>query len=118
MVGLQRIVQRGGIGILRRKAVGGAEGAHAALRRQCGGKAFGVFKSSAGVAAAVEIQHHAAAPFVPGHDPCPLKAAEIMFLGHDLPLVERRHQLAQFVLSLSGHLQRAAGHKGLEEIQL
>ena len=117
-VALQRVVQRRRVAVFRRQTVGSAEHPHAALRGQRGGKALGVFQTAAGVAAAVEIQHHAAAAFVPGHDPGTLKGAEVVLPGDDLPLVERGHQFAQFVLPLAGHLQRAVGHKGLEEIQL
>ena len=117
-VGLQRILQRGGEAILRRQPVGGAEYLDAALRRQRGGKALGVLQTAAGVAAAVEVQDDAGAPLVLGHDPRALKALKGVILHQHLPLVEGGHQLAQLVLSLAGHLQRAVGHKGLEKIQL
>ena len=117
-VGLQRILQRGGEAVLRRQTVGGAEHLDAALRRQRGGKALGILQTAAGVAAAVEVQNDAGAPLVLGHDPRTLKARKGVLLHQHLPLVEGGHQLAQLVLPLAGHLQRAVGHKGLEEIQL
>ena len=41
-----------------------------------------------------------------------------MLTDIDLPLVDRRHQLAQLVLPLAGDLQRAIGDERLEKIQL
>ena len=41
-----------------------------------------------------------------------------MLADRDLPLVNRRHQLAQLVLPLAGDLQRAIGDERLEKIQL
>ena len=117
-IGLQCIVQRGGEPVLRGQPVGGAKHPDTALRGQCRGKALGVLQTAAGIAAAVEIQNDAAAPLVLWHDPRALKAVKGVVLHQHLPLVEGAHQLAQLVLPLAGHLQRAVGHKGLEEIQL
>ena len=116
--GRQRVLHRRRVRIFRRQTVRRAEHAHAALAGQRRGEALGVVQTAAGIAAAVEIQHHAAAPLVLGHDPRALKALEIMVADQYLPLVEGTHQLAQLVLPLAGHLQRAARHEGLEEIQL
>ena len=66
----------------------------------------------------MQIQHNARAPLILRREPCALKAAEIMLADIDLPLVNRRHQLAQLVLPLAGDLQRAIGDERLEKIQL
>ena len=105
LIGLQRVLHRRGIPVLRGQTVRRAEHPHAALRRQHRGKALGVFQTSAGVAAAVEIQHHAAPPLILGHDPRTLKVLEIMVLRHDLAAVQSGHQLAQLILPLSAGLQ-------------
>ena len=83
-IGLLGVVHRRRVGVLRCQAVGRAEHLYARLGREDRSKALGVFETAAGVAAAVEIQHHAAAPLILGHDPRALKALEIVALGHDL----------------------------------
>ena len=91
--------------MLRGQAIGRAEHPHAALRGQGGGKALGVFQTAAGIAAAVEIQHHAAAALVLRHDPRALELLEVVVAEDHLPLVQGAHQLAQLILSLAGGLQ-------------
>ena len=117
-IALQCILQRSGIGMLRGQPVGGAKHPHAALRGQRGGKALGVFQTAAGIAAPVEVQDHAGAALVLGHDPRPLKIPEVMLTGKGLPPVHGRHQFPQLVLPLPGQLQRAVFRQRLEEIQL
>ena len=118
LIALQCILQRSGIGVLRGQPVGGAKHPHAALRGQRGGKALGVLQTAAGVAAPVEVQDHAGAALVLGHDPRPLKIPEVMLTGKGLPPVHGRHQLTQLVLPFPGQLQRAVFRQRLEEIQL
>ena len=104
--------------MLRGQPVGGAKHPHAALRGQRGGKALGVLQTAAGVAAPVEVQDHAGAALVLGHDPRPLKIPEVMLTGKGLPPVHGRHQFPQLVLPLPGQFQRAVFRQRLEEIQL
>ena len=118
LIALHRILQRSGIGMLRGQPVGGAKHPDTALRGQCRGKALGVLQTAAGVAAPVEVQDHAGAALVLGHDPRPLKIPEVMLTGKGLPPVHGRHQLPQLVLPLPGQLQRAVFRQRLEEIQL
>ena len=66
----------------------------------------------------MEVEHHAGAAFVLGHDPRALERAEVVIFHVDLAPVEGAHQLTQLVLTLAGGLQGAVGHEGLEEMQL
>ena len=63
----------------------------------------------------MEIQDHAAAALILGHDPRPLKSAEVVVPHQHLPPVQGGHQLPQLVLPLSGDLQGQTGHEGLEK---
>ena len=105
VVGSQCILQRGGIGVLWCQAVRPAEHAHTALAGQRSRKALGIVQTAAGIAAAVEIQHHAAAALVLRHDPRALELLEVVVAEDHLPLVQGAHQLAQLILSLAGGLQ-------------
>ena len=118
LVALQRVVERCGIAVLRRKAVRRAEHAHAALRRERCAKALGILQTPAGVAAAVQIEDHARAALVVRRNPRALKRAEVVLADIDLAPVHRRHQLAELVLSLACDLERAVRDERLEEIQL
>ena len=115
LIALQRIVQGRGIRMLRGQTVCRAEHPYTAFRGQGGCKALGIFQAAAGIAAAVEIQDHAAAALILGHDPRPLKSAEVVVPHQHLPPVQGGHQLPQLVLPLSGDLQGQTGHEGLEK---
>ena len=66
----------------------------------------------------MEGQNNAVAPLILGHDPCALKATEIVLFDHDLVLVERGHELAELVLPLAGDFKRAVCDEGFEKVKL
>ena len=118
VVAFKRIVQRRGVAVFGRKPVSRAEYAHSGLRCERRAEALGVFETAAGVAAAVQVQNNAVAPLILGHDPCALKATEIVLFDHDLVLVERGHELAELVLPLAGDFKRAVCDEGFEKVKL
>ena len=117
-IAFQRILQRGGVGMFRGQAIGGAEHPRPRFRGKRCAEALGIFQTAAGIAAAMEIENHPRAALILGRDPRTLKGREGVLLDIYLPFVQGSHQFPQLILPLAGNFKGAVCHKGLEKIQL
>ena len=113
-----RIVERGGVGVFRREAIGGAEHAYAAFGCEDRAETARVIKPAAGVAAAVQIQNDAVLANVVrryqrrGHTRC-----FYIFLTEILPPCFC-HDFADAILCAPRRFERAHRGKALQPFKM
>ena len=117
-VGFQGVLHGCGVGVFRGQPVGGTQHPHPEFIGQRSPEALGVIQIAAGIAAAVQIENDAAAALIPGDEPSAPEPGKEIIPDDDVLFMDGLHQLAQLILTLSGHLQRTVCHKGLEKGEL
>ena len=118
IIGGNRILQRRRKGVLRGQAVSPAEDLGPAFVCQHRAEAQGVIKASAGVAAAVKVEHHPVPAQVLGQDPGPPECLKVMAFHPHLGMAGGPHQLSDGVLPFPSGFQGAIFQHGLHMGQL